>query len=354
MRKLKLLAGLVFVLSVAESATASTIIPGGSITGSETWTPAGSPYIVQGDLTVTTAGSLTIQAGTVVQFAATDSQAAGIDPFHIELSVAGSLAINGTAANPVVLQPQNAVDYGDWYGIVVYPAAASVVVNFATVTNATRALQSSATGNLLRISNSTFQHSNVGINILAGSPVLDALTVEDCYEGIAVTNDAGGVISNSVLRNNINYGLYYNPTLGSPALLLTQATVYGGSSGIEVENAIDSATLTIQNSIVANSQIGVNVEFPGGVSTTFSNVYGNRTDYYGTTAGTGSISADPLFISPPADLRLQPESPSINSGSAMNASNHDHAGLARPNGAGYDMGAYESTDVLLRNGFEKS
>ncbi|QWK10932.1 MAG: hypothetical protein KNN16_01350 [Thermoflexus hugenholtzii] len=40
-----------------------TIIPGGTITGSVTWTAAGSPYIVQGSVTVADTGQLTIEPG---------------------------------------------------------------------------------------------------------------------------------------------------------------------------------------------------------------------------------------------------------------------------------------------------
>lgn len=352
MHKLKLLTALVLVFSAAAPVTASTTIPGGVIGDSETWTPAGSPYILQGDVIVAYGvGSLTIEAGTVVQVAAGDSQQGGVDIYHTELGIAGTLIVNGTAANPVVFEPQNPVNYGDWSGIIVYPAASSVVVNFANVTNASRGIQSSAAGTLLQISNSTFSHSNVGIDVVSGSPLIDAVNVEGCYEGILVEGDAGGTISNAVLRNNINIGLNFNQTVGpgSP-LLLTHTTIYGGYAGIALQT-VTAEALTVENSIITQTQVGLEVSF-GNVSILSSNVYGNQVDYYGATAGPGSISADPLFVSAPDDLHLLPESPSINSASATNASDHDRDGVARPSGAGYDMGAYESTDVLLRNGFE--
>ena len=75
---------LVFLLAVALAAVAApaagadTIKAGGNVIN-ETWTAAGSPYIVQGDLTVPVGSTLTIQAGTVIKAVNGDSQAAGHD-----------------------------------------------------------------------------------------------------------------------------------------------------------------------------------------------------------------------------------------------------------------------------------
>jgi len=52
----------------AAAAHAATIKTGGNVVN-ETWTPAGSPYVIQGDITVPSGAFLTIEAGTVVQFA---------------------------------------------------------------------------------------------------------------------------------------------------------------------------------------------------------------------------------------------------------------------------------------------
>lgn len=64
----------------------------------------------------------------------------------------------------------------------------------------------------------------------------------------------------------------------------------------------------------------------------------------GGYSGEGNISANPLFKSEDAsDLRLQKDSPCIDAGTASGASASDIRGLARPFGAGVDMGAYEYT-----------
>ncbi len=60
-----------------------------------------------------------------------------------------------------------------------------------------------------------------------------------------------------------------------------------------------------------------------------------------------------LFVAPPYDMRLQPGSAAIDSGSAALAPLTDIEGVPRPQGAGFDLGAYEwRIDTIFRNGFE--
>ncbi len=58
--------------------------------------------------------------------------------------------------------------------------------------------------------------------------------------------------------------------------------------------------------------------------------------------GTGNIPDDPLFADAAnGDVRLQDGSPCIDTGTAESAPDTDIEGTARPQGAGFDMGAYE-------------
>ena len=67
--------------------------------------------------------------------------------------------------------------------------------------------------------------------------------------------------------------------------------------------------------------------------------------------GTGNIDADPLFADPDGpddiagtgddDCHLTQGSPCIDAGTSSGAPDTDLEGSIRPQGAGYDMGAYE-------------
>jgi len=65
------------------------------------------------------------------------------------------------------------------------------------------------------------------------------------------------------------------------------------------------------------------------------------------------VDAASLFIAPPFDLHLLPGSAAINAGSGDLAPPFDIEGHSRPQGAGYDIGAYEvPVDEIFADGFE--
>ena len=66
---------------------------------------------------------------------------------------------------------------------------------------------------------------------------------------------------------------------------------------------------------------------------TFSDVQGGH-------GGEGNIDADPLFVGN-GDYHLTELSPCIDRGTYKNAPDYDIEGNIRPQGIGYDMGAYE-------------
>lgn len=116
LRIVALLCSFIAVLLSSSFARATTI-NGGNIVN-QTWTPAGNPYLILGDITVPSGAFLTISAGTIVQFASSDMQLGGADSTKVEVIVQGTLTVNGTTANPVVFQAQNGTAAGTWYGII--------------------------------------------------------------------------------------------------------------------------------------------------------------------------------------------------------------------------------------------
>jgi len=68
----------------------------------------------------------------------------------------------------------------------------------------------------------------------------------------------------------------------------------------------------------------------------------------GGYAGEGNIDADPLFMNAAnGDLTLQTASPCIDTGTSDGAPGLDILGVIRPQGSGYDMGAYEYVPVVV-------
>src|SRR5437870_493418 len=118
-------------LACASHAAASTTITGG-IVANQTWTAAGSPYLVQGDITIPAGGQLTVEPGTVIQMAATDAQAGGRDTSRIEMTVKGTLSISGSGAKPVILESQTGTA-ANWYGLVIQDSTSSASIHYAVI-----------------------------------------------------------------------------------------------------------------------------------------------------------------------------------------------------------------------------
>lgn len=82
-------------------AHAQTTIAPGPLAGSQTWTAAGSPYVLTGDVVVPVGATLTVEAGATVRLGPGDAQAAGLDAARTELVVEGTLVALGTTAAPI-------------------------------------------------------------------------------------------------------------------------------------------------------------------------------------------------------------------------------------------------------------
>lgn len=101
--------------------------------------------------------------------------------------------------------------------------------------------------------------------------------------------------------------------------------------------------ITIQNNIFANQSNGIGAIFPD-LSTDLSLVAGNNCIWK-----QGSNRIDPgdvvgayrLFVNPEGDFHLQVGSPCIDKGLSLTNVPKDFDGTPRPQGQGYDMGAYE-------------
>ena len=114
-RPRQLLALAALALAAAVPGAAATTVPGGTIATSTTWSLAGSPYVVQGTVTVGAGTTLTVAAGVQVRFAIGT---------QLDVVDGGSLVAQGSAGQPVAFTSDVASPgRGDWYYIRAFAGA---------------------------------------------------------------------------------------------------------------------------------------------------------------------------------------------------------------------------------------
>jgi hypothetical protein len=121
-----------------------------------------------------------------------------------------------------------------------------------------------------------------------------------------------------------------SPTIMNCTIMQNFAHDYEPDGGGLYSDSSSSPTIT--NSIFWHNFPN---EILGDSNTTYSDIEGGY-------SGLGNIDTDPMFVDPDkGDYRLSEESPCIDTGTSEGAPATDIEGTPRPQGAGFDMGAYE-------------
>ncbi len=131
--------------------------------------------------------------------------------------------------------------------------------------------------------------------------------------------------------------------------------MYDGRGNTVINNAIDCdigvACINVFAGAVADS--GHVIQFndfyaadPTGKYRWNNIAYNNLADWQAASGQTNNLDRVPGFVDPASeDLHLVSGSDCIDAGTAANASAEDYDGVSRPQGAGYDIGAYEFLEV---------
>jgi len=154
---------------------------------------------------------------------------------------------------------------------------------------------------------------------------------------------------NNIFENCTQYAV----SLGSGGPSILYNNVFYNNGGAFWQNAAirTSTTSTVKNNIIVNNYAGI--EYFGGTLTEDYNLYYNNTDgdsqFDAFVIGANSITGqDPMLVDAGnGNFTLDPSSPGVNVGETNAEATPDIVGVARPQGAAYDIGAYEHYDQTV-------
>ncbi|MCK4448132.1 MAG: T9SS type A sorting domain-containing protein [Candidatus Marinimicrobia bacterium] len=175
-----------------------------------------------------------------------------------------------------------------------------------------------------------------------------------CYQA---ATEAGGTLENIRFFNNIgynsvngfsihNYGLTNGSTHLKKNITLINNAFYNNSvKAIQITDYGENfQNFIIRNNILSGGDWHM-LNFPHIVEENVT-IDHNLFDAISSIYGSDFVIGDPKFVNPAeADFHLQGDSPAIDSGSPVDAPDFDFDGNPRPQGAGYDIGAYEYMQV---------
>jgi parallel beta-helix repeat protein len=154
--------------------------------------------------------------------------------------------------------------------------------------------------------------------------------------GFVIESEAGATARDIYVFNNIAYnnGTGYlipnwaqNETSLKKNIYFINNTSYKNTTGINV-NSVKIENIIIRNNIFWQDAIPIRI--------------GSTVNQSQIISEYNLINIDPKFINAAGgDFRLLSSSPAIDLGSSINAPNTDFAGNPRPQGTGFDIGAYE-------------
>ncbi|MCQ4163501.1 right-handed parallel beta-helix repeat-containing protein [Tahibacter harae] len=191
-----------------------------------------------------------------------------------------------------------------------------------------------------------------GIAVISGSATI-ANSLFTNNAGVSVIHSGSLTLNNTTLSHNAGQAVYFFPDIGPVSVTLQNTTIADQSNALLFDGRFGPMTLTIGNTILASTiQNALTV---GTTVPTLVSLGGNiSNDNTLALAGPGDVLGTNPVLAPLGNYggtipthALLPGSPAIDHGVAAGAPALDQRGIARPQLAGIDTGAYESRGFTL-------
>lgn len=223
---------LFLILSFVPHAAFADTIVGSDIPEDTTWTKAGSPYLVQGGMTIDGNATLSIEPGVVVQF---DSGG--------WLDVPGRLLANGTSDEPVTFTSTTG---SGWYGIDFGNQEAASSLAHVIIQHAETGISDYSSKDL-SLSHVRIEDGNYGIEAYGSRLSLETFSAENMSgEALDISNGSHVTLKDLVLKNvHMSVQVYVDSTADISNLFIDGAR--GEALAVYVGSNVRVASSTIKN-----------------------------------------------------------------------------------------------------------
>jgi len=332
-------------------ANAQTVISGGEV-GGQTWTMAGSPFRLTGDITIAAGTTLRIESGVQVTVLHGDAQAAGFDPAAVEITVRGSLIAEGVTISSECTG-FNSIQCNSWHGIVVEPQATHVSIAGSFVRGGYAGIRYRHPGSILNTAGATFDNlaSNTlngatthgsGIRVESGTPLVERASFAYNASGVMVTGSGRPVIRSSVFGTGSIPAITIEQTdaTAAPVRILNNdlGQFTSGTSTIGINPSVSGLHVEIANNRFVQSVYPV-MSITANPATSSVNIRHNLFENLAKAVSGATLGSANIEGTGAAGIDMGANDVDVPA---------DRNGHPRPQGVAMDIGAYESTGATNR------